>query len=670
MLVLCGAVAACNRPSPARTSDAPGAGVSDAPDHDRDASALADASSSDAVAADAALPPSVLSVGSAVFDVGPASIGQLLQPLLTVTNNSTEMVVLTAIITGDPAFGMVGNGSLIAPQGSLTLELEYLPYAEGVHTGNIALSTEGHAPLNVALQGETYTALTTWVAGSGSVSASDGSIACSGPAGLCNGKFVNPIVLTATPVVGNQFVGWNDPTCGTSATCTVGQEALGRYVEAYFAATSTQVLTVTFAGNANGALAIDDTSNAGEQIAGCTTSCQIPVPVNHAVTLVASSRSTVVGITGACTGVQSCSFTPSGSTAITVTFQKDATEGWSRAFATGPVLGAAYDANGDLVVATDASEGPAFVAKLNGATGATIWAHPLEGGEVQIGSNGMVYMQNSQGTSLDFIAELDGNGYSPGYVSPSYIAATDYISAAPQIGGPAPALNEFPQRLAADPSGTVFVVSAVGEACVEAALSGLGGPAYCVNAEGSRDSLLVTSTDFYVPIWDGSSQSLAVISRADGTVQTTSGLGDVPTTQIALLPGGDVASAGVGSASASLRWLHAGSAAFTRDIVLATPVAGVVGVSSDRVFWMYATDNPGATTGYTAEVVNSSGDVTWSLTRAPIGNVGQVVYAVETDGSGSNVAIAGGDIAAMPEGNVVPNTGVVFGAGFVATFAP
>jgi hypothetical protein len=669
--LLCAVGAAgCHRPSAAQNSDATRGALVDAPDRDPDAPDRdpdAPDRDPDAAAPDAPDLPSVLSVGSAGLDVGPASIGQLLQPSLTVTNDSAATVFFNAVITGDPAFGIVGNSGPIPPNGSASIELEFMPYAEGVHIGNLALTTPGREALNVTLQGETYTALSTWVAGSGSVSSSDGSIACSG--GLCSGMFVNPIVLTATPLAGNQFVGWSDPTCGTSTTCAVGQEAFGRFIDAYFAATSTQILTVTFAGNANGALAVNDTSNAGELIAACTTSCQVPVPLNHSVQIVASSLSSVVGISGACSGVQSCTFTPPGSAAISVTFQKDPTEGWSRALATGPVLGAAYDANGDVVVATDAFPvGPqAVVAKLDGTTGATVWAHPLEGGEVQIGSNGMVYVLNSQGTSLNFFAELDGNGYSPGYVSPNYVPGTDYVSSSNQIGPPAPALNEFPQRMAIDPSGTLFVASAGGEACVQA---GFGGSAYCVSGEGSRDSLLATSTEFYVPIWDGTSQNLAVISRADGTVQTTSGLGDVPTTQIALLTGGDVVSAGVGSASASLRWLHAGSAAFTRDIALVTPVAGLVGIGSDRVFWMYATDYPGSTTGYTAEVVDSMGDVTWSLARAPSGNFGQVVYAVETDGSGSNVVIGGADASTVQESNVVPNTGVHFGAGFVATFRP
>jgi hypothetical protein len=560
-------------------------------------------------------------------------------------------ILVSGTITGDVAISTFAQ-CYLQPQKTCMFQIDYLPYAEGLHTADVALSAGSGPTVHVNAHGETYTALSVSHWGPGSAVASAASVTCSSTG--CSGRFIETVTLTAIPNAGSQFVSWSDPSCGTQTSCTVPAEALGRVITAYFAPFSTLQVSVTFAGTGRGAVAVTDTFTT-DLIAACSDSCQVPVPIGHSVKVTTSSLSTVAGLTGACTGARTCTFTPGINPTITAMFIQNSRENWSRTLETTTAIGVAYDSHGNVIVATDAFDATqAKIFKLDGATGKTIWAHPsVQGGEVRIGAMDWVYVLNRPGDNGNLVEAIDANGYLLG-VQSFYDIGT--ATSAPR--------RHFPQRMAKAPDGSVFVES--GEAssltCAEPALSGT---TYCASGGYSIESLHVTDSTVYFPVIDSAGTcDLAMVDRTTSMQQTLASFSDVPTDQIDVMPSGDIASAGGDSSTASLRWWSSNAIAFTRDISIANAVAGVVALASGQVFWMYSS----GTQGYTAEIVDSTGGVGWSLQRPADSIFGQDVYQLATDGT--HVAIVGADIAVIAEGGGATETGVLFGAGFVATFQP
>lgn len=167
-------------------------------------------------------------------------------------------------------------------------------------------------------------ALTTTVAGSGSVLSVPSGISCSTATTVtCTGTFTADAVvtLTATPTNGYQFTGWTGVCSGTS-TCAVTMSA-AKTVTATFTllpvvptAPATQTLTTIVSGS--GSIVA---SSVG---VNCTTgTCTKAVNEGTAVTLTATPVSGWVfsGWSGAsCTGTGTCSVTMSQARSVTATF--------------------------------------------------------------------------------------------------------------------------------------------------------------------------------------------------------------------------------------------------------------------------------------------------------------------------------------------------------------
>ncbi len=589
-------------------------------------------------------------VDSTDLDLGAADIGQNLVAYITITNTSTMPISVSATITGDIAIYTI-NSCYVQPQKTCMLAIQYLPYAEGLHAADVALSALSGSPVHVHAHGETYTALTVSHWGPGAITASSASVTCSSTG--CSGRFIETVTLTAAPNSGSVFVSWSDASCGTNPSCTVPAEALGRVITAYFAPFSTLQVTASFAGTGHGAVAVTDTFTT-DLIAACSASCQVPVPIGHSVEVTTSSLSTVAGISGACTGARTCTFTPGLNPTIVVTFNQDAKEKWSRALETTSAIGVVYDSHGDVIVSTDAFDtSQAKLFKLDGATGKTIWAHPsVPGGEVRIGAMDWAYVLNNPSDNGNLVEVIDANGY--------FLGVESFYNIGTATSSPR---RHFPQRMAEAPDGNVFVES--GEASsLTCAESHGAGATYCTTAGYSIESLHVTDSTVYFPVIDSTGAcDLAMVDRTMGAQQTLASFSDVPTDQIAVMPSGDVVSAGGSTTTASLRWWMSNAIAFTRDVSIVDAVAGVVALASGNVFWTYSS----GTQGYTAEIVDSTGTVSWSLQRPAYSIYGQDVYQLATDGT--NVAIVGIDTAVIAEGGGA-GSAVTFGAGFIATFQP
>jgi YVTN family beta-propeller protein len=138
--------------------------------------------------------------------------------------------------------------------------------------------------------------------------------------GTCSGNYASGsiVTLTATPVAGSTFNGWN--TCTGTGTCAVtvtGQQA----VSATFVPTGSSFpLNISLIGTGNGTVTdnleqINCTNTAGIISGTCSASYPTGTVVNLTATPLLSS--TFGGWLGACTGVQACSVTMNGPVSVT-----------------------------------------------------------------------------------------------------------------------------------------------------------------------------------------------------------------------------------------------------------------------------------------------------------------------------------------------------------------
>jgi hypothetical protein len=261
---------------------------------------------------DAALPQLVTNTDAIDFGAVEVSVGA--SYALTIQNQGTSAAFVSVTIAGDRPIYSDSGGCYVMPMQTCTIPIRFLTYSVGEKTATVTL-TSGAWQHVVTARGESATALhlTKW--GGGGMTAPN--LNC--PIG-CDTIFAKDIVVTAVPTSGNQFVTWSDPTCGTQPTCTVHQEAIGRYLKAYFAPISSTTLSIAVTG---GSVRVENAQFGLNVIATCSGPCDVPIPLGVPIKVSANSLGEVVGISGACTGVRSCMFTSSGSTSIAVAIQRD-----------------------------------------------------------------------------------------------------------------------------------------------------------------------------------------------------------------------------------------------------------------------------------------------------------------------------------------------------------
>jgi len=153
--------------------------------------------------------------------------------------------------------------------------------------------------------------------GSGTVTSNPTGINCGA---TCSASFAQgtTVTLTATPVSGSVFAGWNGGGCSGTGTCTVTMNA-AQSVTATFntAPPSTFNLTVNKAGSGTGTVT---SSPAG---INCGNTCSAVFSAGTSVNLgaAAASGSTFAGWSGGgCSGTGSCMVTMSAAQTVTATF--------------------------------------------------------------------------------------------------------------------------------------------------------------------------------------------------------------------------------------------------------------------------------------------------------------------------------------------------------------
>jgi len=179
--------------------------------------------------------------------------------------------------------------------------------------GDSAPSNEGCATASSATL---YTvAVTKAGTGTGTVASSPSGVACGSTcsAAVASGTSIS---LSATPASGSTFLGWSGACTGTGS-CTFVVEA-DQSLTATFAlsAASTYTLSLTTSGTGSGTVTSSPNGIA------CNSSCSSGFTAGATVTLTAaaSTGSTFLGWSGACTGTGTCTVGMSQARSVTATF--------------------------------------------------------------------------------------------------------------------------------------------------------------------------------------------------------------------------------------------------------------------------------------------------------------------------------------------------------------
>ncbi len=153
--------------------------------------------------------------------------------------------------------------------------------------------------------------------GSGTVTSSPSGITCPE---TCFGGYEpdTPVTLTATPLPGSAFVGWEGAGCLGTGTCQVTMSS-DMAVTATFQQLPPVTLTVALAGSGSGSV---ESSPPGIACPGtCTYAYPPGTPITLTPTAVSGSR--FVGWEGSgCSGTSTCQVTLSSDTEVTATFEK------------------------------------------------------------------------------------------------------------------------------------------------------------------------------------------------------------------------------------------------------------------------------------------------------------------------------------------------------------
>jgi len=304
--------------------------------------------------------------------------------------------------------------------------------------------------------------LTVQVSGDGKVTSSPAGIDC-GTA--CSGSFAQAVTLTAAASANASFAGWGGACSGTGG-CVVAMTA-DTTVTATFQPTiqpppPTAVLSISVDGT--GVVA----SSGGIE---CATNCDVTLPVGAQVSLTATAGAGMAfaGWSGACSGLQSCSFTLAGNTSVGARFisgpppPQDECDGLVPAALPDPVVatmpqggclgGTSDDGIGNYALGYTAGGGPTFPNYLffTIRDGAAV----REGGTIPGGdeSGTYVYSQPSGFTSFHVSGMTGGSNI----ISWSHDGANMGSQSIVNVGlGP---LNEYPSSaIGIDPSGGTVAV--------------------------------------------------------------------------------------------------------------------------------------------------------------------------------------------------------------------
>ena len=214
-------------------------------------------------------------------------------PWLTVTPTSGTVV---AASHNSVVLALNSTGISTGTEKGFLVAANSTPY--GYFNIPVTMVVEPNRQLNVSKAGS----------GTGSVITDNGPVDC----GLtCSGEYPynTPVILTATPDSGSTFLGWTGDCTGTAASCTITMDQAQNVGAAFSSAiAANKDLAVGITGSGMGGVVSVPTGIAcGTAGSACTASFTNGSSVT--LTATATTDSTFLGWTGACTGNGACTIT-------------------------------------------------------------------------------------------------------------------------------------------------------------------------------------------------------------------------------------------------------------------------------------------------------------------------------------------------------------------------
>lgn len=293
---------------------------------------------------------------------GTLEVGQNAQATIELRNDGSGMAPIDSIEIAGTGFtrGISTCGATLAPGTSCDIAIAVNVQTLGALPGGLTVNSNGAgytAPLSA--RGARRITVVREGTGGGTITSSPSGIDCGSS---CTALYEGDVMLTAAPGANSQLTSWSVPGCGQSSTCTVTADITPITVNVSFALTGSSSLDLVFAGNASGEVQVTR-NDAASTI--CFASCNVPIEPGDMVRVSAATPSKIGGIAGACTSTAAeCTFTaPIGASTVTVTFDKDPKELWTRlVFPDEAVIAVAYDTTGNVIAAT-----PQHLTKLSSA---------------------------------------------------------------------------------------------------------------------------------------------------------------------------------------------------------------------------------------------------------------------------------------------------------------
>jgi hypothetical protein len=650
--------------------------------------ALADAAPDTSIDAPPDAPPAPPSyvVVEAMVEVR-ADIGQRGSAVVHVMNTGGAMLGFSFEVTGEDKSRLEqplasGGCSFVPPGQECIGDVSFFPLVAGDRTATLTIHpTNGSlSDTTLPVLARTYTLLlvdgyTGSVAGD--ITSSSPDVNCTHT--YCTGHFVGALTLTASPMPGNVFIGWTDPSCGTSPTCVVPQSTTQRELGASFAPVLTGQLTLNMTGAPPGSLVsvMDESGFSQGLLAVCSTSCTVPLPSDFGPTpqiriSVDSPRGTPA-ITGACAGSDRCSFTAAATASVAVNWTFDSRLPRSFVFDLAGLRSVARGANGDVFVSTLAQGNDQMWTLKLDAMGNVKWAYPTTGQLIAMADGGVaiswpVYglfvMQRLEVRDADgYLTRLDYN--QDVYASPTNNIEVDHFARTLAIGAnqvfAMPGTKNAMSGIEAwGPFGSGIHWSATLSGDGARSITSDSAGVFYVATQAAAGSVYATK---FAPT-GGNLGTIANVAEGVPLVMSVSAGGDIITTTGTA---GSPITGGVGAEVVLRRLSPTGQLRFERRVPLLASApnrAGVVVLPNDDVMWIHGTrgQSGGSSyygTGIVAERISPNGGVVWTFTQSTSADTGGNIEIFDLN-------IAGGvPVAAGSYGNIS------FGArSWVGTFAP